>query len=75
MFSDRMSDNGPLHHELPGAYKHARVHTHTRTHAYMHACTQVLWKAYIDFEIGEEEYDHTRELYERLMERTKHVKV
>jgi crooked neck len=36
---------------------------------------EVLWKAYIDFEIGEEEYDNTRELYGRLLERTKHVKV
>lgn len=29
----------------------------------------------IDFEIGEEEYEKTRELYLRLLERTEHVKV
>ncbi|XP_070577296.1 crooked neck-like protein 1 [Ptychodera flava] len=36
---------------------------------------EVLWKAYIDFEIEQEEYDRTRELYDRLLERTQHVKV
>ena len=36
---------------------------------------QVLWKAYIDFEINAEEYDRTRDLYERLLNRTQHVKV
>ena len=36
---------------------------------------QVLWKAYIDFEINLEEYDRTRDLYERLLTRTQHVKV
>lgn len=36
---------------------------------------ELLWKAYIDFEIGEEEYDKTRDLYYRLLERTEHVKV
>jgi len=36
---------------------------------------EVLWKAYIDFEIGEGERERTRELYERLLDRTKHVKV
>eukprot|EP00271_Cylindrocystis_brebissonii_P015645 TRINITY_DN385_c0_g6_i1.p1 TRINITY_DN385_c0_g6~~TRINITY_DN385_c0_g6_i1.p1 ORF type:complete len:750 (+),score=202.63 TRINITY_DN385_c0_g6_i1:187-2436(+) len=34
-----------------------------------------LWKAFIDFEISEGEHDRTRQLYERLLERTKHVKV
>ncbi|QDZ19359.1 hypothetical protein A3770_02p18770 [Chloropicon primus] len=34
-----------------------------------------LWKMYIDFEISEGERVRARELYERLMERTKHVKV
>ena len=38
-------------------------------------CSQVLWKAYIDFEINLEEYDKTRDLYERLLKRTQHVKV
>ncbi|KAF9685904.1 hypothetical protein SADUNF_Sadunf03G0103000 [Salix dunnii] len=32
-------------------------------------------QAYIDFEISEGEYDRTRELYERLLDRTKHLKV
>ncbi|KAI9030822.1 hypothetical protein CLU79DRAFT_357676 [Phycomyces nitens] len=36
---------------------------------------ELLWKSYIDFEIGEEEYERTRELYLRLLERTAHVKV
>lgn len=36
---------------------------------------EVLWKAYIDFEIAEGERERTRQLYERLLERTKHVKV
>ena len=36
---------------------------------------EVLWKAYIDFEYEEEEWDRTRALYQRLLERTSHVKV
>lgn len=36
---------------------------------------EVLWKAYIDFEYEEEEWDRTRALYRRLLERTSHVKV
>ncbi|XP_060604882.1 crooked neck-like protein 1 [Ruditapes philippinarum] len=36
---------------------------------------EVLWKAYIDFEIEQEEYNNTRNLYRRLLQRTKHVKV
>jgi len=36
---------------------------------------EVLWKAYIDFEIEQEEYDRTRALYRRLLQRTQHVKV
>ncbi|KAK0411411.1 hypothetical protein QR680_005641 [Steinernema hermaphroditum] len=36
---------------------------------------EVLWKAYIDFEISQEEYDRVRGLYERLLERTNHIKV
>ncbi|KAJ8768559.1 hypothetical protein K2173_022669 [Erythroxylum novogranatense] len=36
---------------------------------------ELLWKAYIDFEISEGEYDRTRDLYERLLDRTKHLKV
>jgi len=36
---------------------------------------ELLWKAYIDFEIEEAEYDRVRDLYKRLLERTKHVKV
>jgi crooked neck len=36
---------------------------------------EVLWKSYIDFEIAEGEADNVRGLYERLLERTGHVKV
>lgn len=36
---------------------------------------ELLWKAYIDFEEYEGEYDRTRKLYERLLEKTDHVKV
>ncbi|KAK2811022.1 hypothetical protein Q5P01_000294 [Channa striata] len=35
----------------------------------------VMWKSYIDFEIEQEEYDNTRSLYKRLLQRTQHVKV
>ncbi|CAG01466.1 unnamed protein product, partial [Tetraodon nigroviridis] len=36
---------------------------------------EVLWKSYIDFEIEQEEYENTRSLYKRLLQRTQHVKV
>jgi len=36
---------------------------------------EVLWKAYIDFEIAEGEHSKARDLYSRLLERTAHVKV
>ncbi|ODN82890.1 pre-mRNA-splicing factor CLF1 [Cryptococcus amylolentus CBS 6039] len=36
---------------------------------------EVVWKAYIDFEAGEGERERARSLYERLLERTSHVKV
>lgn len=36
---------------------------------------ELLWKAYIDFEVGQDEIDRARQLYERLLERTSHVKV
>ncbi|EGE00421.1 pre-mRNA splicing factor CLF1 [Trichophyton tonsurans CBS 112818] len=36
---------------------------------------ELLWKAYIDFEEYEEEYERTRNLYERLLKKTDHVKV
>ncbi|XP_043075688.1 crooked neck-like protein 1 [Puntigrus tetrazona] len=36
---------------------------------------EVLWKSYIDSEIEQEEYDNTRGLYKRLLQRTQHVKV
>ncbi|PKA55794.1 PsbB mRNA maturation factor Mbb1, chloroplastic [Apostasia shenzhenica] len=36
---------------------------------------ELLWKAYIDFEISESEVEKTRQLYERLLDRTKHLKV
>jgi len=36
---------------------------------------ELLWKAYIDFEVEQEETEKVRQLYKRLLERTKHVKV
>lgn len=36
---------------------------------------EVLWKAYIDFEHALEEIDRVRLLYDRLLEKTTHVKV
>uniref|UniRef100_A0A8C5MY13 Crooked neck pre-mRNA splicing factor 1 n=1 Tax=Leptobrachium leishanense TaxID=445787 RepID=A0A8C5MY13_9ANUR len=36
---------------------------------------EVLWKSYIDFEIEQEEFERTRNLYRRLLQRTQHVKV
>jgi len=36
---------------------------------------EVLWKAYIDFEVGQDEYEHARNLFRRLLQRTRHVKV
>ncbi|KAF2486949.1 hypothetical protein BDY17DRAFT_245238 [Neohortaea acidophila] len=36
---------------------------------------ELLWKGYIDFEEEEGEFDKTRELYERLLQKTEHVKV
>jgi len=36
---------------------------------------ELLWKAYIDFEVGQEQTENARQLYERLLERTSHVKV
>lgn len=36
---------------------------------------ELLWKSFIDFEFEGEEYGRTRRLYERLLEKTSHVKV
>jgi len=36
---------------------------------------ETLWKAYIDFEIGEREWERARALYRQLLQRTNHVKV
>lgn len=36
---------------------------------------ELLWKSYIDFEISQDETDNARQLFERLLERTLHVKV
>ena len=36
---------------------------------------QVLWKAFIDFEIEQGENDRVRQLYKILLERTNHIKV
>ncbi|XP_077521526.1 pre-mRNA splicing factor crn [Amblyomma americanum] len=36
---------------------------------------EVIWKSYVDFEIEQEQYKRAAQLYERLLERTQHVKV
>lgn len=36
---------------------------------------EVIWKSYIEFEVEEEEWQKARNLYEKLLERTEHVKV
>ncbi|XP_074646066.1 crooked neck-like protein 1 [Tubulanus polymorphus] len=36
---------------------------------------EVLWKAYVDFETEQEDYDRIRSLYRRLLKRTQHIKV
>ncbi|XP_076174244.1 pre-mRNA splicing factor crn [Ptiloglossa arizonensis] len=36
---------------------------------------ELLWKSYIDFEIAQDETENARQLFERLLERTLHVKV
>ncbi|KAJ3023934.1 Crooked neck-like protein 1 [Thoreauomyces humboldtii] len=36
---------------------------------------EVLWKGYIDFEVEEQEWANARDLYQRLLKRTEHVKV
>jgi crooked neck len=36
---------------------------------------ELLWKGFIDFEIQQKEFERVRNLYSRLLDRTKHVKV
>ncbi|KAF3850304.1 hypothetical protein F7725_020023 [Dissostichus mawsoni] len=36
---------------------------------------EVLWKSYIDFEIEQEEFGNTRNLYKRLLQRTQHFEL
>ena len=36
---------------------------------------EIAWKDFIDFEIEQQEYDKVRDLYERLLSKTQHVKV
>lgn len=36
---------------------------------------ELLWKAFIDFEIEQQEYDRARRLYSKLLKKTQHVKV
>lgn len=36
---------------------------------------ETVWRAYIDNETDEKAYDNVRKLYERLLERTKHIKI
>lgn len=35
----------------------------------------LIWKSYIEFEVGQNERERARELYERLLEKTEHFKV
>lgn len=36
---------------------------------------ELLWKAFIDFEIEQQEYDRARRLYGKLLQKTQHFKV
>lgn len=36
---------------------------------------EIIWKAFIDFEIDAQEFNNVRELYEKLLSKTQHVKV
>uniref|UniRef100_T1GQ08 Pre-mRNA-splicing factor Syf1/CRNKL1-like C-terminal HAT-repeats domain-containing protein n=1 Tax=Megaselia scalaris TaxID=36166 RepID=T1GQ08_MEGSC len=36
---------------------------------------ELLWKGYIDFEVNQGEFENARQLYERLLEKTQHVKL
>lgn len=36
---------------------------------------ETVWRAYIDNQIQHQNYEKVRELYERLLERSKHVKI
>lgn len=36
---------------------------------------EIIWKAFIDFEIEAQEFNNVRELYEKLLAKTQHVKV
>jgi crooked neck len=36
---------------------------------------EVIWKSFIDFEYNNEQFDQVRNLYEKLLERTEHLKV
>ena len=36
---------------------------------------ELLWKAFIDFEIDQQEYERARKLYSKLLRKTQHVKV
>jgi len=36
---------------------------------------EAVWKAFIDFEIENQENERVKDLYERLLSQTKHVKV
>ncbi|KAG1330357.1 putative crooked neck-like protein 1 [Cocos nucifera] len=45
------------------------------TSVVVHRCCNEVAQAYIDFEISEGEYERTRQLYDRLLDRTKHLKV
>lgn len=68
------SSFSPLH-DLIGAIQLKLVLSEDRLFLIGPFRFQVLWKSYIDFEIEQEEFGNTRNLYKRLLQRTQHVKV
>jgi len=64
-----------LEKDFLGEFERARAIFELAVSQSMLDMPEILWKAFIDFEIEQEEYNNARELYKRLLQRTKHVKV
>ncbi|XP_025829657.1 protein crooked neck [Agrilus planipennis] len=60
---------------LLGDYERARAIYELAINQPLLDMPELLWKSYIDFEISQDETEKARQLYERLLERTNHVKV
>jgi crooked neck len=60
---------------LLGDVERARAIFELAVHQEVLDIPEVLWKAYIDFEIGQHEHNRVRRLYRKLLEKTSHVKV